>query len=79
MFSIGFGGPVMVIRQIDAISTSIEDAVNNALQIENMETNNNNNNMNNEEEPFSNELTRRGGAKRRRYKKKITRKQRNRK
>jgi len=60
MFSIGFGGPVLVIKQIDSIGTLIEDAVNNTLQIEN--TNNNNTNNNSlVAADYSNELTRRGG------------------
>jgi hypothetical protein len=75
MFSIGFGGPVVVIRQIDAIGASIEEAVNSALQIEDP---NPNNNTNPNQNPMdSNELTRRGGKKYRyRNKNKKTRKQR---
>jgi hypothetical protein len=57
MFSIGFGGPIIVIRQIDNIGALVEDTVNNAFQIENNGTPNNNN----QEEAISNELTLRGG------------------
>jgi hypothetical protein len=53
MFSIGFGGPILVIKQIDAIGNLIEDAVNSALQIENTNTVN--------PQTMSNELTTRGG------------------
>jgi hypothetical protein len=73
MFSIGFGGPVLVIKQIDSIGTLIEDAVNNTLQIENTNTNANANiNQNNDSlipADFSNELTRRGGKRRRKTRK----------
>ena len=55
IFSIGFGGPVMVIRQIDDIGTLIEDAVNSALQIENNTYSPGN------VELMSNEITTRGG------------------
>lgn len=71
MFSIGFGGPVLVIKQIDNIGTLIEDAVNNTLQIENPNSNTNINQNNDSLIPvdFSNELTRRGGKRRRKTRK----------
>ena len=63
IFSIGFGGPILVIKQIDAIGNLIENAVNSALQIENTNTVN--------PQTMSNELTTRGGKKNntRKYKK----------
>lgn len=82
MFSIGFGGPVMVIRQIDNIGSLIEDAVNNTLRIENPSnttTNTNINTLKEEnmiengqnmiEDQFSNEFSRKGGKSRRKRKK----------
>ena len=67
MFSIGFGGPIIVIRQIDNIGALIEDTVNNAFQIEN--------NSNPNPNPNNQELTITGGKKRV-SKRKKTRKQR---
>ena len=73
MFSIGFGGPVLVIKQIDNIGALIEDAVNNKLQIENP---NPNPNPNNTTADYSNELN---GGKRRKRNRSKTRKIRRRK
>jgi hypothetical protein len=76
MFSIGFGGPVMVIRQIDNIGSLIENEVNRTLQIENQsntsvsvnEENMIENGTNMIEDQFSNEFTHRGGKMSRRKK-----------
>jgi len=68
MFSIGFGGPIMVIRQIDNIGNLIEEAVNNTLRIEpsnNTQVPINENTMIENENQFSNEYTHSGGKRKR--------------
>jgi hypothetical protein len=40
MFTIGFGGPVAVVRQIDYIGELLENTINNTLSIPNQDNNN---------------------------------------
>lgn len=59
IFSIGFGGPIMIVKQIDSIGQILEDTVNSYLTIENssdqIQTNN--------DLALSNQLSKTGGKK----------------
>jgi hypothetical protein len=70
LFSIGFGGPIMVIKQIDNIGNLIENTVYSNLQVENSNPISNVKPNSSENIPLSNELTIKGGKSKRKSKRK---------